>query len=162
MKIKHIHSDHIINLTPLEWYKNFLKSEHKVYEKYIIIDTSDVRELHSIDEKTGVIKFNMLIDKTLWDKQFSKEPRRFVLKDFDSKKFDKYLRPFVAKKNQSFLRKIWYNRPKLKTIYELIINSTISKLTSNIFSGVIIGVLILIFWALFGTGIVNYLKSLIN
>jgi len=55
-----------------------------------------------------------------------------------------------------------YNIPKLKTIYESIINSTITKFTSNIITTVIGGLLILILWAVYKTQLIELWNSYIG
>jgi hypothetical protein len=67
--------------------------------------------------------------------------------------YDKWLVPLKTNyKGLSFfvrIKKAWNNIPKLKIIYEIITNSTISKLTSNIITTAIGGLLILIIWAVY-------------
>ena len=62
--------------------------------------------------------------------------------------------------------KTWYKRYKKKNIKDIIINSTTSKwlgkLLFGIFIAVIVGLILLIIWALFETELTEYFRTLKN
>lgn len=56
---------------------------------------------------------------------------------------------------KSLPNKWWERIPKRKTIYKIIINSTISRFTSTIIGAVIAGLIILIIWELYKNSIIE-------
>uniref|UniRef100_UPI0040472969 hypothetical protein n=1 Tax=Polaribacter sp. TaxID=1920175 RepID=UPI0040472969 len=144
------------------WQKEYY--QNKKYLNYEFYDVKEIYDLYSIDQTNGNLTYVTSDFAHAIFPKVRENPTKFVYKEHDPKYLDEHLMPRnISYSGLSFferVRKIWNNIPKLKTIYESIINSTISKVTSNIVTGVIIGILILIIWALFGTEIVEYLKTL--
>lgn len=155
MQIKNKKSDKPYSVTYREWRTEYLaNNKHHHFE---ILNYDQVVELHVIDKVTGELKFNQVIDKTEADNNIRQFSTTQYIKPLSFEYYDKNLIPLkkANQKNAHFLKRIWNNRPKLKTIYESIINSNISKLTSNIVTGVIIGILILIIWAVYKTKLIE-------
>lgn len=163
MRVKHKNSEKN-NSNPSmslsHWQKEYYPN--KKYLNYEFYDVKEIYDLYSIDQTNGNLTY---VTSDFAHAIFPKvrgNPTKFVYKEHDPKYLDEYLMP--RNTNYSDLssfgrfKKILNNIPRLKTIYESITNSTISKLTSNIITGVIIGVLILIIWALYGTQIIDFLK----
>ena len=144
------------------WYKDYYPN--KKYLNYEFYDVPDIFDLYEIDKTNGNLTYVTSDFASLIFPKVRENPTKFVYKKHDPKYLDEYLMPRnISNSGLSFferVKKILNSIPKLKTIYESIINSPISKVTSNIITGVIIGILILIIWGLFGTQIIDYLKPL--
>lgn len=142
------------------WHKNYLPN--KKYLNYEFYDVKEIYDLYEVDELTGNLTYIRSDFASQIFPKVRENPKKFVYKNHDPKYLDEYLMPINNSHTDlsAFDRfnKIWNSIPKLKVIYERVINSPISKVTSNIVTGVIIGVLILIIWALFGAQIIDYLK----
>lgn len=142
------------------WHKHYYPN--KKYLNYDVYDVKEIYDLYEVDELTGNLTYIRSDFASQIFPKVRENPKRFVYKDHDPKYLDEYLMPRNKfNSDLSFFdrsKKIWNNMPKLKVIYEKVINSSISKVTSNIVTGVIIGVMILIIWALFGAQIIEYLK----
>lgn len=143
------------------WQKEYYPN--KKYLNYEFYDVPDIFDLYKIDQTNGNLTYVTSEFAHAIFPKVRENPKEFVYKEHDQKYLDEYLMPRkIDYSGMSFFdrfKNILNNIPKLKTIYESIINSTISKVTSNIITGVIIGVLILIIWALYGTQIIDFLKK---
>lgn len=161
MKIKHIETGIEQLIGYPAWYKDFIKTG--LYNKYEILYSDDVVELHRIKDD-GSVGITVLDNGTA--KGFTnKLPNKFKIEKNSFKHCDKHLRNKSIIKNQSFtfrFKNIWYSIPRLKTIYEYITNSAISKLTSKIITGVLIILVASIIWAIFKNDLINTTKLIFN
>ena len=161
MRIKNKHTKQEIGASYQYWKTKILDNNTEM--NYEILRHPDLVDVYEINHSNGKLKVIDTIDRRIAvDKYLKKEKAtdidEYTIKDSDLSKFDEYYRL----KNQSGLsfferfKKIWNNIPKLKTIYERITNSTISKFTSNIITTVIGGLLILIIWAVYKTKLIEF------
>ena len=143
------------------WQKEYYPNQK--YLNYEFYDVPDIFDLYEVDQTNGKLTYITSDFEYIVSSKTRKEPQKFVYKKHDQKYLDEYLMP----KNISYyelsfferLKKILNNIPKLKTIYERITNSTISKFTSNIIKTVIAGLLILIIWAVYKTQLIELWNS---
>jgi len=164
MRVKHkdTKKEHLkMSMALSHWQKEYYPN--KKYLNYEFYDVPDIFDLYEIDETNGKLTYVTSDFAHVIFPKVRENSQKFVYKEHDPKYLDEYLMPRnISYSGLSFfgrIKKIWNSIPKLKMIYESIINSTISKVTSNIVTGVIIGILILIIWALFGIQIIDYLKT---
>jgi hypothetical protein len=89
MHIKHNEMDYSYPISLREWRKDYI--EKGTFDNYTITNYSRVKELWKVDESTGELKFNMLIDAGEGNRIYQKNPKQFVLKDLNFKFYDNYL-----------------------------------------------------------------------
>lgn len=159
MRVKHkdakkSNSDTSMSLS--HWQKTYFP--HKKYLNYEFYDVPEIFDLFEIDENTGKLTYVKSGFASEIKNLVKKYPRKYVDKQHDSKYLDEYLMPKnVDYSGLSFLKRPknnWSKILKLNTIYK-----RISKVAFKIIISVIIGVLILIIWALFEEQIVEYFKN---
>lgn len=143
-----------------EYYPN------KKYLNYEFYDVKEIYDLYSIDQTNGKLTYLTSDFAHAIFPKVRENPTKFVYKEHDSKYLDEYLMPIIISySGLSFfdrVKKMWNNIPKPKTIYESIINSKISRVTSNIITTVFGGLLILIIWAVYKTQLIEIWNSYIG
>ena len=146
------------------WQKEYYPN--KKYLNYEFYDVLDIFDLYEIDQTNGKLTYVTSDFAHAIFPKVRENPKMFVYKEHDPKYLDEYLMPRnISYSGLSFfgrIKKIWNRIPKLKTIYEKITNSTISKFTSNIITTVIGGLLILIIWAVYKTQLIELWNSYIG
>lgn len=146
MIIKIKGTDKPINITPLKW-ADIVKNGNA--DQYEIIERNTVW-IAKIDSSGRIDKSTRReVELNQWHR----------LLEAGSNNSWRKVKPPIS---QSFLVKFWNSRPRLKTIYERTINSTISKFTSNIITTFLGGILILIVWAIYREQLIDCWKYLFS
>lgn len=111
-------------------------------------------------------QYEIIERNTVWLAKIDKDGRidKSTRREFELNQWQQFLgagannswRKVKPPISQSFLVKFWNSRPRLKTIYERTINSTISKFTSNIITTFLGVILILIVWAIYRDQLIEF------
>ncbi|MBO0329755.1 hypothetical protein [[Muricauda] lutisoli] len=157
MKIKHNDMDESYPIPLRSWQTGYLSSGK--YRNYTITDYHGIYELWKVDERTGELKFNMLIDSNSGKNLVRKEPRRFKLNPLGFQHYDRNLilrdvvkwnmkrmqdaLSFGTKKNDPLKNDSWFKR-------------NFDGLSVGVVSGIVSGIIIIIIGIILISNGINY------
>jgi hypothetical protein len=98
MYIQNNQLEHPQPISLRDWQRRFIETEK--YLNYTITDYNGVKELWKVDEETGELKFNMVIDSAEGSGIYQKNPHTYKLKPLAFEHYDKNLIPMTYSLDQ--------------------------------------------------------------